>query len=209
LRIRRGVERIAPVRVIVRTGIGYLLFAGGMTFFIYGIAQAIQTGNCGTDFAVACPSGFGPMILLTILGVFMAIAGVSVAAVSGSVVARLVLAAIVASLAGVVLGIVDLDDGDSRPGLEIVAAVLAPVALLSFPGPKASDRPRPRAARPSVPDPPVDFDGPAPEWQPRAATHQTADQIAERLRQLDQLRQSGLLDDAAYKERRQQILAEL
>ena len=37
------------MRVIVRTGIGYLLFAGGLTFFVYGIAQAIETGNCGTD----------------------------------------------------------------------------------------------------------------------------------------------------------------
>jgi hypothetical protein len=191
------------VRVIVRTGIGYLLFAGGMTFFIYGIAQSIQTGNCG-DYGPSCPSGFGPLILLTILGTFMAIFGAGVAAVGLGVVARLVFAAIVAVLAGVVLGIVDLHDDDSRPGLEIVAAVLVPLALLSLPGPKAGGRPRPATA----PDPPVTFAGPAPEWQ-KPAPRQSADEIAARLQQLDQLRDSGLLDEAAYKERRAQILAEL
>ena len=195
------------MRVIVRTGIGYLLFASGMTFFIYGIAQAIQTGNCG-EYGPSCPTGFGPLILLTILGTFMAIIGTSVAAVGLGVVARLVFAAIIAALAGVVLGIVDLHDDDSRPGLEIVAAVLVPLALLSFPGPKVNEQRRARPAGAPVPDPPVTFAGPAPEWR-KPAPRQSADEIAGRLRQLDQLRDSGLLDEAAYKERRAQILAEL
>ena len=195
------------MRVIVRTGIGYLLFAGGLTFIVYGIAQAIATGNCG-DYGPSCPNGFGPLILLTILGTFTAIFGASVAAVGLGVVARLVSVAIIAVLAGVVLGIVDLHDDDSRPGLEIVAAVLVPLALLSFPGPKVSEHRRSRSASAPVPDPPVTFAGPAPEWQ-KPAPRQSADEIAARLRQLDQLRDSGLLDEAAYKERRAQILAEL
>ena len=36
-----------------------------------------------------------------------------------------------------------------------------------------------------------------------------AEEIAARLRQLDQLKEAGLLDEAAYEERRRQILAEL
>lgn len=195
------------MRVIVRTGIGYLLFAGGLTFFIYGIAQAIQTGSCG-DYGPSCPSGFGPLILLTILGTFMAIAGAAVAAVGLAVVGRLVVTAIVAALAGVVLTIVDLHADDSRPGLEIVAAVLVPLALFSFPGPKAGERRRPGPVRTPVPDPPMTFAGPMPEWQ-KPSARQSADEIAGRLRQLDQLRDSGLVDEAAYKERRAQILAEL
>ena len=196
------------MRVIVRTGIGYLLFAGGLTFLVYGIAQAIQTGNCGTDqygrsIGPACPSGMGPMIALMILGTFVALIGAAVAAVGLGVVARLVFAGIIAIVAGVVLGFVDLHDDDSRPGPEIVLAVLAPLAVLSFPGPKArKKRPRAPIMQPGT-DPPVTFATPPP------ATRQSADEIAARLRQLDQLRESGLLDEAAYKERRKQILAEL
>jgi hypothetical protein len=202
--------RIAAVRVIVRTGIGYLLFAGGTTFLVYGIAQAIEMGSCGTDeygrsIGPPCPSGFGPMILLMILGTFLAIVGVAVAAVGLGVIARLVFAGVVAVLAGVVLGFVDLHDDDSRPGPEIVAAVLAPIAVFSFPGPKASRR-TPRRTTP-VPEQPVTFAGPPPAWANTST--QSADEIASRLRQLDQLRDSGLVDEAAYKERRAQILAEL
>ena len=195
------------MRTIVRTGIGYLLFAGGMTFLVYGIAEAIEMGNCGTDeygnsIGPACPSGFAPMIVLTILGTFMAIIGAGVASVALGVIARLVLAAIVAVLAGVVLGIADVNAGDSRPGLEIVAAVLVPLALFSVPGPAAGDKRRRAPNLRPVTDPPVTFATPAP-------ARQGADEIAARLRQLDQLKESGLLDESAYRERRKQILAEL
>jgi hypothetical protein len=194
------------VKVIVRTGIGYLLFAGGLTFLVYGIAQAIGLGNCGTDeygrsIGPPCPSGFGPMIGLMIAGTFVALIGAAVAAVGLGVVARLVLAGIVAIGAGIALGFVDLHDDDSRPGLEIVAAVVAPLAVFSFPGPKTSPRRRPGPQ--PVTEPPVTFATPPP------TTRQSADDIAGRLRQLDQLKESGLLDEAAYKERRAQILAEL
>ena len=49
---------------------------------------------------------------------------------------------------------------------------------------------------------------PAPQWQ-REHTPGDAEAIAARLRQLDQLKESGLLDDAAYAEQRKRILAEL
>ncbi|WP_157591896.1 hypothetical protein [Solirubrobacter soli] len=200
------------MRVIVRTGVGYLLFAGGLTFLVYGIAQAIQMGNCGSDsygrsFGPPCPTGFGPMIMLMILGTFVALIGAGIASVGLGVVARLVFAGVIAIVAGVVLGIVDLNDDDSRPGLEIVIAVLAPLAVLSFPGPVAREQRRRRAPAQVMTEPPVSFAGPPPTWA--KTSKQSADDIASRLRQLDQLKESGLLDEATYKERRNQILAEL
>jgi hypothetical protein len=196
------------VRTIVRTAIGFAMFAGGMTLLVYGIAQAIETGNCGTDeygnsIGPSCPSGFGPMIVLMILGTFVAIIGVAVAARSGGLVAGFVGAAIVAAVAGVVLGIVDVNDADSRPGFEIIAAVLVPVALFAVPAVRVR---RGRATPFTAPatDPPIVFATPPP-----TASKASADEIAGRLRQLDQLRDSGLLDEDAYKERRKQILAEL
>ena len=115
--------------------IGFAMFAGGMTLLVYGIAQAIQMGNCGTDeYGTArsgppAPSGFGPMIVLTIAGTFVALGG---AALRSSLMG-LILAVVAAVCAGVVLGIVDLDEADSRPGLEIVAAVTAPMVLFAVP----------------------------------------------------------------------------
>jgi hypothetical protein len=194
------------VRVIVRTGIGYLLFAGGLTFFAYGLAQSLRAGSCG-GYRAACPSGFGPMIVLMILGCFVALIGAAVAAVSGGVVVRLVLAGVVAVGAAVVFGFVDLDDTDSRPGLEIVIAVLAPLAVLSLPGPVAGGQRRRTPPAQVMTEPPVTFAGPPPAWA--KTSKQSADDIAARLRQLDQLKEAGLVDEAAYKERRNQILAEL
>jgi hypothetical protein len=187
------------VKNLVRTGIGYVLFAGGLTFLVYGIAQAIENGSCGTDeygnsVGPACPSGFGPMIALMILGTFVAIVGAAVAAVRLGVIARLVFAGIAAIIAGLVLGFVDLHADDTRPGTEILIAVLVPLALFSIPGRARAGAPR--AAPMTVP--PV-----------TTTSRASADEIAGRLRQLDQLRDSGLLDEAAYKERRKQILAEL
>ena len=198
------------MRTLVRTAIGFAMFAGGMTLLVYGIAQAIQMGNCGTDeygrsIGPACPSGFGPMIVLTIAGTFAAVIGLLVAARSGGLVMGLIGAAVVAALAGVVLGIVDLDDGDSRPGFEIIAAVMAPVVLFAVPAIRYTPRRAPIdvPAMEPVTAPPVTFATPPP------TSRASADEIAGRLRQLDQLRDSGLLDEAAYKERRKQILAEL
>ena len=69
-------------------------------------------------------------------------------------------------------------------GVEILLAVMVPLALLSVPSVRRPRRHRRRR---------------------RASAHE----IADRPRQLDQLRDPGLLDEAAYKERRTQILAEL
>jgi len=53
---------------LIRIAMGLALFAGGLTFLAYGIAQAIENGNCGTDkygrsVGPPCPTGFGPMIV--------------------------------------------------------------------------------------------------------------------------------------------------
>ena len=45
--------------------------------------------------------------------------------------------------------------------------------------------------------------------RPRPTTNAAAEDVAARLRQLDQLKESGLLDEAAYAEQRKRILAEL
>ena len=182
---------------LVRTGLGYALFAGGLTFLVYGIAQAIENGSCGTDeygnSVGVCPSGFGPMVALMVLGTFVAIIGAAVAAVRVSTIARLVFAGVAAVIAGVVLGFVDVHADDTRPGVEILLAVMVPLALFSVPGVRRASAPAVTFATPP----------------PAPTTRVNADEIAERLRRLDQLRESGLLDEAAYKERRTQILAEL
>jgi hypothetical protein len=123
------------VRVILRSAIGLAIAAGGLTFLTYGIAQAFQMGNCGTSssgvsYGPPCPSGFGPMILLMIFGTFFALGGAALAGVLG----RFLAALFVALIAAFVLGIVDVDGGDTRPGLEIVAAVMAPLLVLVLPG---------------------------------------------------------------------------
>jgi putative oligomerization/nucleic acid binding protein len=197
------------MRTLVRAAIGFALFAGGLTFLVYGIAQAIENGNCGTDeygnsVGPPCPSGFGPMILLMVLGTFVALIGTGIASARGrrgagvalvGGMARCFAALTVAGIAGVVLGIVDVHADDTRPGLEIVAAVVAPVLLFALPG--IGRRP-PAGRGPSM----------APVTAPRSPSA-SAEDIAARLRQLDQLKESGLLDEDEYKARRKQILAEL
>jgi hypothetical protein len=108
--------------------------AGGLTLLTYGIAQAIENGSCGVDeygnvLGAPCPDGFGPMIMLMILGSFVAIGG---AALASSLV-RFILPAIIAVLAGVVLGFLDVNEADTRPGLEIIAVVAAPMVLFCVP----------------------------------------------------------------------------
>lgn len=203
--------------VLVRTTIGMGAAAGGLTLLTYGIAQAIENGSCGVDeygnvLGAPCPDGFGPMIVLMIFGAFAALAGAALA----SSLARFILPAIIAVLAGVLLGFLDVNETDTRPGLEIVAVVAAPVVLFCVPylGRRRSrgavitpeivqtyTEPAPTAAAAPT------FTAPAPQWERRAP--KDAEAIAERLRQLDQLKASGLLDDAAYADQRQRILGEL
>ncbi|HEY6890106.1 MAG TPA: SHOCT domain-containing protein [Solirubrobacter sp.] len=212
------------MRTLPRIAIGFVVFAGGLTFLVYGIAQAITTGSCGSSsngmsYGPACPSGMGPMIMLMILGTFAALIGAGIASVRSSRggvavlggVGRFIAALIVAVVASVVLGFVDLHSDDTRPGLEIFAAVVAPLLLFTIPaiGVVEARKVKPAAA--------PEHDGPI-TWEKRAAettttakpvTSANAEDIASRLRQLDQLRASGLLGDDEYKQRRTQILAEL
>ena len=207
--------------VIFRTGVGMALFAGGLTFLTYGIAQAIENGSCGTDsygrsVGPACPSGMGPMIALMVLGTFVAIAGAGLASVgrgaSGVVggTLRFFGALTVSVIAAVVLGIVDLNPDDTRPGLEIVAAVVGPVLFFSLPA--LARKPVERSGPVITPQIVMATMNPeaASAAQPSApTTPANAEDIASRLRQLDQLRESGLLQPEEYEARRKQILAEL
>jgi hypothetical protein len=196
------------VKTVLRLAIGVAAFAGGLTFLVYGIAQAIDNGSCGTDsngYSVGppCPSGFGPMIALMVLGTFVGLIGLGIAAGGARGIGRFITALAVAVVAGVVFGIVDLHADDTRPGLEIVVAVVAPLLLFTLPG---VGRPSPAGrSTAKAKAPPLTFATPP----PNATSTASAEDIASRLRQLDQLRDSGLLDEAAYKERRTQILAEL
>jgi hypothetical protein len=195
------------VKSVLRIAIGFAAFAGGLTFLVYGIAQAIANGSCGSSsngasFGPPCPSGFGPMIALMVLGTFVAIVGLGVAAGGPRGIARFITVLVIGVIAGVVFGIVDLHDDDTRPGIEIVVAVVAPLLVLTLPGLSRGPRAAPASATPRASFMPT-------TPPPRPVTTANAEEIATRLRQLDQLRDAGLLDDAAYKERRTQILGEL
>jgi len=201
------------VRLLLRTASGLILATGGLTFLVYGIAQAIANGSCGSSsngmsYGPACPSGTGPMILLMVFGSFLALAGAALAGVF----ARYMVAFFVALAAGVVLGFVDLNDTDTRPGYEILIAVVAPMVLLVLPGVgRPRTRPTVRLMQTSQAPQAADASfGVPPKWQPRQpATPAAAEEIASRLRQLEQLKASGLLGEPEYAERRKQILAEL
>jgi hypothetical protein len=212
------------MRGVLRIAAGFAVFAGGLTFLVYGIAQAISIGSCGSSsnglsYGPSCPSGMGPLILLMILGTFAALIGAGVASVRSSRggvavlggVGRFIAALIVAVVAGVVLGFVDPHADDTRPGLEIVAAVVVPLLLFTVPaiGIVAARKIKPVAA--PADDGAIVWQTPAPKpaATANANANANAQDIASRLKQLEQLRASGLLDEAAYKERRTQILAEL
>jgi hypothetical protein len=172
------------VSLVIRVLVGFALATGGLTFLVNGIAQAIEVGSCGTDeygnsVGPPCPPGMGPMIALMVVGTFVAIIG---AAIAGRVL-RFIAVIVVAVLAGVVLGVVDLDADDTRPGYEVIAAVVAPMLLFSLPGLGT------RRARPVF----------------TPATPVRSEDADARLRQLDQLREAGLLDDAAYEEARRRL----
>ena len=124
---------------LIRLAFGFLLFSGGMTFFVYGLAQAIANGTCGTDedgmtVAPPCPDGFGPMILLMIFGAFIAVFG-AIAAAWGRLAVGLALgaSAAIAVVAAIVFGIVDLNPDDTRPGLEVIAVAIGPALLFTVP----------------------------------------------------------------------------
>ena len=106
------------------------------------------------------------MIALMVLGTFVAIVGV-VASPRGRGprgVGRFIAALIVAFVAGLVLGFVDLHSDDTRPGLEILVAVVAPLLVFTLPAGIAMAAP---ARKPQPAAAPAD-DGPI-EWQPRAS----------------------------------------
>jgi hypothetical protein len=230
------------VRLLGCTAIGLALFAGGLTFLTYGIAQAVETGSCGTDeygnsVGPPCPEGFGPMILLTILGAFVALGGAAVfsarergagsfAVVSG--LGKFFSLAIPAAGAAVVFGLVDLQAGDTRPGREIVFLAAGLVLLISVPllirGRRVPAAQPPPALAGQLTDVlaqvqakrAADESSPAaepvrttPAAEPVRATPARAEEIAARLRQLEQLRGTGIMSDDEYAERRRQILSEL
>jgi hypothetical protein len=214
--------------VLIRTTIGLGAAAAGLTALTYGIAQAIENGSCGVDeygnvLGAPCPDGFGPMIVLMVVGSFLALAG---AALASSLV-RFIFPIVIATCAGVVLGFLDVNETDTRPGLEIIAVVAAPMVLFTVPfvgrrrarGVVVQPQPTEQfhqmaatfSASPQSPPPPATeptFNAPAPQWEHKH-TPGDPEAIAARLRQLDQLKESGLLDDAAYAEQRKRILAEL
>jgi hypothetical protein len=204
----------------MRAAIGMVLATAGLTFFVYGLQQAMEIGSCGTSRTGAyygpCPSGTGPMIVSMVFGMFVALAGAAIA----GVILRFIPVIFIAVAAAIVLGIVDLHDGDSRPGIEAFVAVVVPIALICVPG-LGRSRSNARVVNPQqmhemaqppvAPQPAASFGAP-PQWKPRESAPKSpahAEEIASRLRQLDQLKQSGLLGDAEYAERRKQILAEL
>ena len=71
--------------LVIRVLIGFALATGGLTFLVYGIAQAIEVGNCGTDElrelgrARRARPARDPMIVLMVLGTFVAIVGAGLA----------------------------------------------------------------------------------------------------------------------------------
>jgi hypothetical protein len=215
--------------LLIRTVLGLGILTGGLTWFCYGLAQAIENGSCGTDkygraVGPPCPSGTGAMIALMVLGVFLAFGGGSLFAsrragrgpmafVGGA--AMLVFSLFTAGIAAAVIGIVDLHDDDTRPGYEIIVVVLAAVLLPAIPSllRRTATPPTPLGATPlafaSAPPTAPPPAAPAPEPVRAPATAAKAEDIASRLRQLEQLKDSGLLSGDEYDQRRKQILAEL
>jgi TM2 domain-containing membrane protein YozV len=134
------------VRRLVSTVLGLGLFAGGLTWFGYGLAQTIETGSCGTGrsgqpVGPPCPSGTTALILLMILGVFLAVGGSGLFSLRGGFAVRGILGGVGRLLFGIfgvgiaaaVFAIVDLHADDTRPGDEIVIAVLVATLVPAIP----------------------------------------------------------------------------
>lgn len=224
-------------RLLLCTAIGMVLLAGGLTAFSYGLAQVIETGSCGTDeygrsVGPPCPAGTGWMIMAMVGGVFVALAGAFVFAARGGGVGLLLLIVgpLCVAVSAAVLGIVDVHESDTRPGREVMWIAGGWAALVALVGgvrgrrvaaphePSVAARERMHDLAASLRQVAARRDGAEagdiaaqrerPDDAP--ADHSArAEAIAARLRQLDQLRQSGLLPEDDYAERRRQILAEL
>ncbi len=212
------------MRRLVSTVLGLGVFAGGLTWFGYGLAQAIENGSCGTDkygraVGPPCPSGTGAMIALMVLGVFLAVGGSALFSIRGGFAAsgilggvgRLLFGIFGVGIAAAVFGIADLHADDTRPGYEIVIVVLVATLVPAIPAllRRGSAVPPPPALAGMPPAfataPPAS--APTPPREP--ATTAKAEDVASRLRQLEQLKASGLLSGDEYDQRRKQILAEL
>jgi hypothetical protein len=123
---------------LIRLAFGFAAFCGGLTFFVYGLAQAISNGSCGTDedgmsVGPPCPDGMGWMMLLMITGAMVAVLGAIAFWRRSGVGLALGLSAAVAAVAAVVFGVSDLNPDDTRPGLEVIAAAVGPALVLSAP----------------------------------------------------------------------------
>src|SRR5207253_2878766 len=79
--------------------------------------------------AAARQGGTGPMIVTMTFGMFVALAGAAIA----GVILRFIPVIFISVIAAVVLGLVDLNDADTRPGLEAFVAVVVPLALICVP----------------------------------------------------------------------------
>jgi hypothetical protein len=142
------------VRYLFRSVLGTFLLAGGITALSYGIAQAIEIGNCGTDkygrvIGPACPTGTGPMIALMVAGAFVGIFGAGIYANRGEPGGgrstglgmgiavgqlRFWAAMLIAGPAAAAIGIVDLHEDDFQPGLEIVIVSAGALVLVNVLG---------------------------------------------------------------------------
>src|SRR4051794_20059017 len=156
-----------------------------------------------------------------VLGVFLAVGGSGLFSLRDGFaprgilggVGRLLFGIFGVGIAAAVFGIVDLHADDTRPGYEIVIVVLVLTLVPAIPALL-------RRASAAVPPPPalagtpLAFATPTPTPPPptaprEPATAAKAEDVASRLRQLEQLKASGLLSGDEYDQRRKQILAEL
>ena len=209
--------------VLIRTTIGLGAAAAGLTALTYGIAQAIENGSCGVDeygnvLGAPCPDGFGPMIVLMVFGYVRGARRRRARQLARALHLpdhRRRLRGRRARLPrrprdGHAAGARD-HRGRRRPDGAVHRPVRrqAPRARVRRPATGARRPPRPSAGRRHrEPAAEPTFNAPAPQWEHKH-TPGDPEAIAARLRQLDQLKESGLLDDAAYAEQRKRILAEL
>jgi Short C-terminal domain len=142
------------VRYLFRSVLGTFLLAGGITALVYGIAQAIEIGNCGTDehgrvIGPPCPTGTGAMIALMVAGAFVGIFGAGLYANRGEpdgsrstgfgmgiAIGQLRFwgAMLIAGPAAAAIGIIDLHEDEFRPGMEVVLAGGGSLVLINILG---------------------------------------------------------------------------
>lgn len=124
---------------LIRIALGFGIYAAGLTFFVYGLAQSISGGECGTSedgmsVGPPCPDGTGWLILLMVAGAFAAVLG-AMAAAWGRLGVGLALGAgaTISVIAAVVFGVNELHPDDTRPGLEVVVASIGPALAFALP----------------------------------------------------------------------------